>query len=101
MDMVIERFNCPAMLMRLIEHARKRCIVESEAHSGGVGMWRNSNDGMHQLIQQPAMRDNQIAPGRSAQEAMQSLASAQKEDPVAFPHTANCVIGGDKCGARM
>src|SRR5687768_14616889 len=101
MDMVIERFNCPAMLMRLIEHARKRCIVESEAHSRRVGMWRNSNDGMHQLIQQPAMRDNQIAPGRSAQEAMQSLTSAQEQDPVAFAHATDCVIWSDKCGARM
>src|SRR5687768_14161930 len=100
MDMVIERFNCPAMLMRLIEHARKRCIVESEAHTGGVGMWCNTNNGMHQLIQQATMRNNEIAPGRSAQKAMQSLASAQKEDPVTFPHTANCVIWSDKCGAR-
>ena len=78
MDMVIEGFNRPAMLMRLIKHACKRGILESESHTRGICMWSNADNCMHQLIQQTSMRNNEIATSRSAQKTMQGLARAQE-----------------------
>src|SRR5262245_11584410 len=57
-SMIVNRVNCPAVLIRVIQHARKGCVFKAEPHTRGIRMMRHAYDGMHHLIQQSAVRND-------------------------------------------
>ena len=81
---IVQRVERPAMLMREIKDARERGILKTETHSRRIDMGSNANDRVHQLIEQPAVRNDQVTARRPMQEFMQSLAGPQEERPIAF-----------------
>ena len=77
MGVVIHRIDCPAMLVWIIVRARESGILKTETHARRVNVWGDTNDGVHQLVEQAAMRNNEIASGRSMQQGMQRLPCTQ------------------------
>src|ERR1043165_6260442 len=94
MVMIVERVKRPAMLMWIIDHARKRCIFKTKAHPGWIDMRSNASDRVHQLIENAPMRNDKIASRRSAHETRQSPTRTQKQCPIALAFPSNGIIGG-------
>ena len=58
MDVVIEFINCPAMLVWKIQQLGKSSIAKAKARPRIVSLWDDPHHCMHDLIQQPTMRDD-------------------------------------------
>jgi len=76
MRMIVYRVDCPAMLVRKIHHTRKGCVLEAEPHTGWIRVMRNANDGVHQLVEQTAMRNNQVTTRWPFEKGVQRLPRA-------------------------
>src|SRR5690242_11905940 len=92
---IVQRVDRRSMLVWIINHMRKPGVVRPKAHSGWIDVGRNADDRIHQLIKQTAMRDDQVAPSRPAQKALESLTCPQEESPVAFACPADVIVRGD------
>ena len=61
MRVVVEPVNRPAMLIRVIHQLCECSIAKTEACAGIIRLWGHANYRVHELIQQTAMRNDQIS----------------------------------------
>ena len=87
MSVVIELFYRPAMLMRKIHQLGKSRVAKPEAGARIVRLRRHTQNCMHELIEQAAMRDDQISAGFALDEILQCLTGPQEEFPIPSPST--------------
>ena len=95
MSAIVQRINRPAVLIGKIGHTREGRVLETESHTRGIDVRGDANDRIHQLVEQSAVRNNQVTPGGAPQKAVQRLPCPQEEGPIAFPRAANRIIGCD------
>ena len=68
--------DLPLMGMGAIGQVRKAGILESKTWTAEVGVGRNANDRVHDLVEQPAMRDHQVFARLAPEQTMQGLTRA-------------------------
>src|SRR5215213_6049324 len=79
---VIYSVNRPTMLIGKINDAGKRSILKAKPHARWVNMGGNSDDRIHQLVEKPAMGDDQVTTRSSAHKIVQCLTRAQEQSPI-------------------
>ena len=96
--MVVEFFNRPAMLGWEVKKLGKSRVAKAKADTGIVRLWDAAGDGVHKLIQQPAMRNHQITRRFTFEQVLQCLTRTQEQFPIPFPIRADRVVGRGEIG---
>lgn len=68
MGMVINCLNLPAMLLGKVNESCKTGVGESKPSPGVICLWDDAQDGIHHLVQNPAMRYHQVTSSRSLEQ---------------------------------
>jgi hypothetical protein len=99
-DVVVQFINRPAVMEREIMQLGERRILKAETRAGIIRLRDNAHNGVHDLIQQTAMRDDQIPRRLALQQLMQRLPRPQEQFPIPFPIRADGSYGVVKSGCE-
>ena len=85
MGLVVDFVDHPAMLVWVVSQLGKSCIFEPEPRPRVVRLREDAHNSMHQLVQQTAVRDDQISGRLALEKIVLSLPRAQEQFPIPFP----------------